>query len=1202
MSESRTFLLPTKARWLAALCCLVFVLLPASAQALESVTLQLKWRHAFQFAGYYAAREKGFYAEEGLDVAIRGRVPGVNNIQQVLEGKAEYGVADSGLILERLNGKPVVVLAAIFQHNPLVFVTLKKSGIVNPYELLGKRLMSDPNDAALLIAAMYSELNNTELIAMLNQAGLPAAKFTAIDNTFNLDDLINGKVDAVSAYRTDQIYDFREKGIEIHIIDPHDYGVDFLGDNLFTTEQELRQHPDRAQRFLRASLKGWTYALEHPEELIQIILAKYNPDQRLSENRLRFEAQETAKMIARESIPIGTTNSKRFLQIADSYRQMGLVSSMTNWDGFIYGQEKAGARRFNNIEMAWLAAHPIVRVGINPDFAPYEWADAEGRHAGLTADYLKLIEQRLGIKFAPIVDKSWPEILKMAEHGELDMLSHVNKTPDLERHLIFTAPYISYPIIIIDQATQGFTGKLSRLKHKRVTVVEGYFMQELLARDYPDIQLVPAKNIREALNKVRSGEADAYVGDAAASSYNVKREGLLELQFSGETEYRSGYGMAATKSNPELATLLTKAFNDIPLSEKESIENRWINIQPEAGIRYETLFKYVAALLLLIIFVLGWNTLLRKEIRKRKKIEHEFRKTENSLRMAASVFANTQEGILITDKNANIIDVNHAFTKITGYTRNEVLGKNPSLFKSGLQNKNVYAAMWHSINRQGFWSGELWNRRKNGEFFAEWSTISAVYDKKKEVSHYIGTFTDITRLKEHEKKLEHIAHYDPLTGIPNRILLADRMHQGIAQCKRESSCLVVGYLDLDGFKPINDRFGHQTGDKLLVEIARRIKQTLRESDTVARLGGDEFVFLLVGLARAEECEITLARLLDVISSPVVLDKQTVAVSASIGISIFPGDNADPDTLLRHADQAMYQAKLTGKNRFHMYDADLDRQLHTHRAALDRIEKGLAQQEFTLYFQPKVDMRRGQVFGAEALIRWNDPEQGMIMPEAFLPLLVGNELAVKLDAWVIERALHQMQTWLTHGLVLQVSVNICARTLHSIDFVSQLQALLERYPGVNPAYFEMEILETEALEDLAHISKVIRDCKKLGVQFALDDFGTGYSSLTYLRRLPAQTLKIDRSFVRNMLEDEEDLAIVQGVIGLAHSFHRHVIAEGVESIQHGITLLNLGCFHAQGNGIAIPMPAGVIGAWIKAWRVPEEWKIAVPSEKIISSVQ
>ena len=1170
---------------LATLLCLSFCSSFLLAAPLEKVSLQLKWLHSFQFAGYYAAKEKGFYAEEKLDVSILPRLPGISNIEQVLKDESQYGVADTGLLEQRLTGKPVVVLASIFQHNPLVYLTLKSSGIVSPYELKGKRVMEDSYD-------------NAPLLAMLYEAGVSANDFTHLANSFNPDDLINGKTDAMVSYLTDQIDYFKHKGIEINVIDPRNYGVDFLSDNLFTTEQEINRHPDRVRRFLRASLKGWDYALKHQDELIRIILDKYNPGNRISAEHLRFEAQKTVKMILPEAVPIGHTDVKRFQRIADTYRQLGLISSLEHLNGFIYGQAKSGKLNFTEAEQAWLEAHPVIRVGVDRDFAPYEWIDGKGNYVGLSADYIALVEQRLGVKFEIVKNKSWAEILEMAQRSELEMLSNANKTPERERYLIFTEAYLNTPAIIISDNNNGFIGTLDHLAGKRITLEKGYFMQELLRHDHPEIQLISAGNVRDALNMVSSNKVDAYIGDAASANYAIKREGMLNLSFSGDTHYKSWHRMAVTKANPELASLLGKALADIPQSEKETIQNRWMSLKYDAGIKTETVLLYASAALLLLAFIVSWNMRLRREISRRKQVEEE-------QRMAASVFASTQEGILITDAQRRIIDMNPAFNKITGYSRDDVLGKNPSLLKSGLHDAAFYEAMWQAINRQGYWRGEVWNRKKEGQILAEWLTISAVADKQGKITHYIGTSSDITQLKEQERKLELIAHYDPLTGVPNRILLADRMHLAFAQTRRDNCLMAVGYLDLDGFKPVNDKLGHEAGDQLLIEIALRIKNALREGDTIARLGGDEFVFLLLGLEKVEDCETTLHRLLEVISQPVALRNQIVSVSASIGISIFPDDckdaggramqgaiaedNTDPDTLLRHADQAMYQAKQEGKNCFHIYNLELDRQLHAHREALNRIEQALENEEFELFFQPKVDMQQGVVFGAEALIRWRHPDRGLVMPVDFLPLLENHDLATRLDAWVIDKALQHMDDWQSQGLQLRISVNITAKSLQTDDFVLQLYYAFERYPATKPAYFELEILETQALSDLTLTSQVIKDCQALGVQFALDDFGTGYSSLSYLKHLSVETLKIDQTFVRDMLEDEDDLAIVQGVIGLAESFRRQVIAEGVESIEHGIALLQMGCHHAQGYGIAKPMPASDLASWVQQWQAPQEWK-------------
>ncbi|MGZ5575541.1 MAG: EAL domain-containing protein [Methylobacter sp.] len=1145
-------------------------LLAELAQPVEKVSLQLKWLHSFQFAGYYAAKEKGFYAEEKLDVIFRERIRGISNIEQVLKDESQYGVADTGLLEQRLIGKPVVVLASIFQHSPLVYLTLKSSGIVSPYELKGKRVMEDSYD-------------NAPLLTMLCEAGV-SDKLIHLDNSFNPDDLINGKTDAMVGYLTDQVDYFKKKGVEINIINPRNYGVDFLSDNLFTTEQEINRHPDRVRRFLRASLKGWDYALKHQDELISIILSQYNPGNRLSADHLRFEAQEIVKMILPETVPIGHSDIKRFQRIADTYRQLGLITSTDKLDGFVYGQTKSGTINFTPKEQAWLQAHPIIRVGIDRDFAPYEWVDAKGNYVGLSAEYIALVEQRLGVKLEIIKDKPWAEILKMAQQGKLDMLSNANKTPEREQYLIFTEPYLHTPAIIISDSSNGFIGSLDRLNGKQVTLEKGYFMQELLMHDYPEIKLVLAGNVHDALAMVSSAKVDAYIGDAASAHYAIKKEGMLNLGFSGDTNYKSRHSMAATKANPELASLLAKSLASIPQSEKDAIQNRWMSLKYEPGVKTETVLFYSVAALLLLAFIVTWNMRLRREISRRKQVEEE-------QRMAASVFQSTQEGILITDAKRNIIDMNPAFGNMTGYSRDEVLGKKPSLLKSGLHDASFYENMWQAIDRQGYWRGEVWNRTKDGEIIAEWLTISAVADQQGKITHYIGTSSDITQLKAQERKLELMAHYDPLTGVPNRILLADHMHLAFAQTKRDNCLMAVGYLDLDGFKPVNDRLGHQAGDQLLIEIALRIKNSLREGDTLARLGGDEFVFLLLGLQKVEDCEATLHRLLEVIRRPVILKDQAVSVSASIGISIFPDDNTDPDTLLRHADQAMYQAKQEGKNCFHIYNLELDRQLHSHRETLNRIEQALENEEFELFFQPKVDMQQGIVLGAEALIRWRHPERGLIMPCDFLPLVENHDIVTRLDAWVIDKALQHMHNWQCLGLQLQISVNITARSLQSDDFVLQLYFAFERHPSIKPAHFELEILETQSLIDLSLTSQVIKDCQTLGVQFALDDFGTGYSSLSYLKHLPAETLKIDQAFVRNMLEDEDDLAIVQGVIGLAESFRREVIAEGVESIQHGIALMQMGCNQAQGYGIAKPMPASELAAWVQEWEVPEKWKIS-----------
>jgi diguanylate cyclase (GGDEF)-like protein/PAS domain S-box-containing protein len=567
----------------------------------------------------------------------------------------------------------------------------------------------------------------------------------------------------------------------------------------------------------------------------------------------------------------------------------------------------------------------------------------------------------------------------------------------------------------------------------------------------------------------------------------------------------------------------------------------------------------------------------------------DIKQAEQQLQLAASVFTHAREGIMITTADGTIIDVNEAFNLITGYSREEVLGHNASLLKSGRQNKQFYADMWRDLIEKGQWYGEVWNRRKNGDVYAEMMTVSAIRDAQGKTQQYVALFSDITTFKEHEQQLEHIAHYDALTNLPNRVLLADRLQLAMVQAQRRGQILSVAYLDLDGFKAINDNHGHQTGDLLLVSIAGFMKQALREGDTLARIGGDEFVAVLPDLDDIEACIPMIARLLAAAAQPIPIGEKVFQVSASLGVSFYPqAEEVDADQLLRQADQAMYQAKLAGKNRYHIFDPEQDSSIRGHHDSLNRIREALVAHEFVLYYQPKVNMRSGKIVGAEALIRWQHPDKGLLPPALFLPVIEDHALSIEIGEWVIDTALAQIDSWHNAGLDIPVSVNVSARQLQCADFVERLGVALAMHPNVNPSRLELEVLETSALEDITQITRIMESCRKIGVMFALDDFGTGYSSLTYLKRLPVALLKIDQSFVRDMLNDQNDLAILDGVLSLATAFGRQVIAEGVETREHGEVLLRLGCELAQGYGIARPMPADEMPDWSASWRTEPSW--------------
>lgn len=892
---------------------LTLLLLTFPLFAQERVSLQLKWHHQFQFAGYYAAVEQGYYKDEGLEVTLKDRNPALNNIEQVLNGASQYGIGDSVLLVYLAQKKPIVIVAPIFQHSPNVLITLKSSGIDSPYGLIGKRISLYPNDA-----------DGLPLLAMLYETGVTKEGFSRIKTHFNIDDLTAKEVDATHGYVTNEPYTLREKGFETNIIHPQSFGVDFYGDMLFTTQDELARHPKRVEAMKRATIKGWEYAIAHKEEMIHLIQSKYHGTQ--TTDKLRFEADGIIAAIAPSSYPIGTLNQGRFDYIQKMLERHGLVNSRLSLNQQIY-RDASGLRQ------------------------------------------------------------------KVLEYISLD--------------------------------------------------------------------------------------------------------GIV----------------------------------------------------------------YAGSLFFIFFLVLIYG------IRKLRKQTKNLRETKEQFRIAATAFE-SQEGMMVTDDNNVILRVNNAFTKITGYSPEEAVGQTPKLLGSGRHNNEFYATMWESINTLGAWEGEIWNRRKSGEVYPQKLTITTVKDTLGVITNFVATLIDITASKAAADEIKNLAFYDPLTQLPNRRLLLDRLQQALASSSRSEKRGALLFLDLDHFKDLNDSLGHDIGDLLLQQVAQRLVACIREGDTVARLGGDEFVVLLEDLSKDEidtatHTEAIGEKILSVLNQPYILDSHEHRSTPSIGATLFNDHESSVESLLKQADIAMYEAKASGRNALRFFDPKMQEIITSRLDNEAELRKAIEEQQFELYYQIQVD-NNSQVLGAEALIRWQHPEKGLIPPLDFIPLAEEIGLILPIGQWVLDTACAQLKLWEqnTHTKHLTIAVNVSAKQFNQVDFVDQVKTILQHHE-INPALLKLELTESMLVKDINDIIIKMDTLSKIGVRFSLDDFGTGYSSLQYLKRLPLNQLKIDQSFVRDIATDESDRAIVLTIITMAHGLGISVIAEGVETVEQRELLLESGCTKYQG---------------------------------------